>query len=295
MTDLTLHLTIASAPGAPRVAVSVATDITAAALRRQASDATKIPLATLKLIFRGKMVKDDFVGPAVPEYKLEDGSVLHCMGKPVTAAAATATTPAVTAAALPSVNLLPPGMASAVAAPTATTMTSSAAAGVDPLVAALQTLRARNAPAVYQTAVETLAKLLAKITAHPTEAKYRTIKKANPAFGRKLGSLPGGHDTMTAAGFVLPSDEDATQVYELSASADAWPKLLAAQTTLGRAVTEAQVVPTAAPAGGGFGAGGFPGMGGAGGLPPGAASLLSDPAMMQSMLQVRVDLLADCE
>jgi hypothetical protein len=283
MTDLTLHLTIASAPGAPRVAVSVAADISAAALRRHASEVTKIPLATLKLIFRGKMVKDDFVGPAVPEYKLEDGSVLHCMGKPLTAesAAATATAATTAAASLPSVHLRPPAP---FAAPVPINTTT------DPLGAALQTLRAGNPPQVYQTAVETLHKLVAKIIANPTEAKYRTIKTANPAFTRKLGGVPGGHDLMRAAGFVVQTD--AVETFALPASAEAWPQLLATQASLARAARQAQVVPTAPPAaGGGFGAGGggmpggFPGM--AGGLPPGAADLLSDPAMMQSMLQVR--------
>uniref|UniRef100_A0A7S3KVY5 Ubiquitin-like domain-containing protein n=1 Tax=Amphora coffeiformis TaxID=265554 RepID=A0A7S3KVY5_9STRA len=284
MTDkLTIHLTIAAAPGAPRVPIEVASDITGAALRQLAIEATKIPAATLKLIFRGRMIADDGK-KAVTEYKLEDGSVLHCMGKPQAenAAPAPAAAPAAPAASLPSVNLIPPSAASAAAAP--------AALGVgDPLTMALRTLRASNAPQVYKTAIETLEKLLSKIISNPLEEKYRSVKKDNPAFTRRLGGLPGGDASMKAVGFNVETDESGQAVYRMQASAEAWPKLLAAQTTIRNAVQEAQAssaapaVPPAMP--------GFPSMnpGAAAGMPPemmqqAAANLMSNPQAMQAML-----------
>lgn len=297
MTDkLTIHLTVSAAAGAPRVPIEVTPEVTGAELRRQAVEATKIPDSALKLIFRGRMIaKDD--KKAVSEYKFEDGSVLHCMGKPVEenaassapSAAASATTsdaaaptaaPAA-AAALPSVNLMPP----AAAAP--------AAGGGDPLTTALRTLRASNAPPVYKTAVETLEKLLAKIIENPMEAKYRRVKKENAAFTRRLGGLPGGDAAMKAAGFNVETDETGQPVYQMQASAEAWPKLLAAQTAIRTAVQEAQAAsaaPAAPPAMPGFPSMN-PGAGAAGmsseGMQQAAANLMSNPQAMQSMLNVR--------
>ena len=289
MTDkLTIHLTVAAASGAPRVPIEVSSDITGAKLREQAIEATKIPAATLKLIFRGRMIGNDDK-KAVTEYKLEDGSVLHCMGKPQADIAApapaasnatNAAAPAPAAASLPSVNLIPPSAAAATAP------------GVgDPLTTALRTLRASNAPQVYRTAIETLEKLLSKIISNPLEEKYRSVKKDNPAFTRRLGGLPGGDASMKAAGFNVETDESRQAVYRMQASAEAWPKLLAAQTTIRNAVQEAQAssvapaVPPAMP--------GFPSMnaGAAAGMQPemmqqAAANLMSNPQAMQAMLNV---------
>ena len=56
-------------------------NITPTQLRSKISDVTKIPLGSLRLIFRGRMIKDDDNVPSVvTEYKLENDSVLHCMG-----------------------------------------------------------------------------------------------------------------------------------------------------------------------------------------------------------------------
>lgn len=58
MTDnkLTIHLTIASAPGSPRVPLEITNAMTGQELRTRAAEATKIPTGALKLIFRGRMV-----------------------------------------------------------------------------------------------------------------------------------------------------------------------------------------------------------------------------------------------
>lgn len=286
---LTIHLTVAAAPGAPRVPISIPADISCVSLRQQASMSTKIPLEALKLIFRGRMIANDET-KAVSEYKLEEGSVLHCMGKPVQEDNINNATPVPgSAASLPSVNLIPPAAASAAAA----------SSSGDPLKEALRTLRAGNPPQAYKTAVETLEKLLAKIVENPMETKYRRVKKENPAFTRKLGGLTGGDAAMKGAGFVVETDENGQPVYQMHASAEAWPKLLEAQTTIKNAVQEAQassaapgVPPTlpgsssmnSSPAGMQAGMG-MPGM--EAGMQQAAANLLSNPQAMQAMLQVR--------
>jgi hypothetical protein len=88
-----------------------------------------------------------------------------------------------------------------------------------------------------------IALLPRSLTSQPTEAKYRSIKKTNPAFLRRLGSLPGGPDLLFAAGFVAETKDDVdgrTEYYVLTPSADAWPRLVAARDEVGRALSGAQ-------------------------------------------------------
>jgi hypothetical protein len=140
------------------------------------------------------------------------------------------------------------------------------------------------------------------------EEKYRSVKKQNAAFQRRLGGLPGGDAAMLAAGFVVEG-QGADESYVLHASAEAWPKLVATKARVVAAVREAKsstVGSVPPPAGGfgnmtgmgagmpGMGAGGMPGMG-AGGMPGmgspemqnAMANMMSDPNALQSMLQVR--------
>jgi PUB domain/Ubiquitin family len=314
-TSITLHLTVTAEQGAPRVPLQIQpTTTTATQLRHAVSTATKIPLASLKLIFRGRLIADNDVQMAVEEFKLEDGSVLHCMGKPVvtnnndeaavsTAAGASTSSviaPSAAAAAAPTVpvasaavNLLP-------------TQPQAAAVGnstLSNLQAALQTLRSYNPPKVYQTAVQTLDKILVNITTHPLEEKYRTVKKQNAAFTKRLGGLQGGDDAMRAAGFVVELDAG-EQVYRMRPSPEAWPRLMATKAMLEAAVRDAQTslhpataaaaAPVVAVGGGGLGMPGFPGgMGGGMAMMPdamqqqAAANLMANPAALQQMLQVR--------
>lgn len=71
----------------------------------------------------------------------------------------------------------------------------------------------------------------------PMEEKYRTIKKSNPAFSRRLGSLPGGSDLLLAAGFVVDAN-DGVEYYVLHPSEEAWPRLVAAREGARRALGE---------------------------------------------------------
>ena len=207
------------------------------------------------------------------EFKLEEECVIHVMGKVVavepSGAATTqaATTPAVAATVIPT---------------TAPPSTSS------PLQAALTTLRSTNNPATYQTALSTASKLLNNIIQNPMEEKYRSIKKSNAAFNKRLGGVSGGEALLLAAGFVVEDN-----VFVLRPSEEAWPKLVEAGEVVGRSLREAEAaatVPSAAAAGGfgasgaGFGnpMAGMPNLGP--GMETAMQNMLSNPEAMQNML-----------
>jgi PUB domain/Ubiquitin family len=289
---LTLQLTVTAEQGAPRVPLTIPKTITATTLRERVSETTKIPKASLKLIFRGRLIADDDSKEAVPEFKLEDGSVVHCMGKPVkdveaaepSATAVPASSTARTAAAsMPSVPIVRPNVGVPVVP----------VAPVDPLQAALQTLRASTSPGDYLTAVSTLEKVLSNIANNPMEDKYRKVKKENAAFQRRLGGRNGGDAAMQACGFSSGTD-NGEEVYSMQASADAWPKLMASKATVAAAVSEAQSAAnqaTAPPVPSMPGMGTFtPGFGGGIGSPgmhDAVQNIMANPAALQNMLQVR--------
>lgn len=304
--SFTVHLTITAEQGSPRLPLTVHKTITSNELRVKISETTKIPSDALKMIYRGRMIVNDESKAVADEYKLEDGSVIHCMGKPVKADAAAAAPSEAAATASPPVPAPLPTMTTAEAppAPAAAPVTP-----VDPLQAALQQLRASNSSSVYQTAVTTLGKVLSNITDNPMAEKYRKVKTKNAAFQRRLGGVAGGDTAMKACGFVREM-VDGEEHYVMKASAEAWPKLMACKAAVDTAVRDANAVANqaSAPPAASFGAsvsGGLPGMplGGAAGFPPGSNdalnnlmsnpaqmqamnNLLSNPAQMQAMLQV---------
>ena len=126
------------------------------------------------------------------------------------------------------------------------------------------------------------------------EEKYRSIKKSNAAFNKRLGGVSGGEQFLLAAGFTL---EDG--VFVLTPSEEAWPKLVEAGEVANRALAEAEASSAApTPAGTGFGmsgggVGAMPPMGmpglGAGGMPfmEAMQNLLSNPEALQGMMNVR--------
>lgn len=126
------------------------------------------------------------------------------------------------------------------------------------------------------------------------EEKYRTIKKSNPAFSKRLGSVTGGHDLLLASGFTIETKEG-IEYYTLTPNADAWPTLVAARKEVGRILAEnnrnssgssvglgdgATLPSGAAPTPSNLFPGGMPG--GTGGAPD--MAMLSDPNMMQNVM-----------
>lgn len=306
MSDIKVFCTITALNGV-KIPVTLSADITPTALRQLVAKETKIPLDQLRLIFRGRMIKDDDTQRAVEEYKLEAESVLHCMGKPVEDVPPTdevTSTPPASAMAvngrsgsatssfqpLTSISAAAPSTVPNAAAAAAASFSSvPAGSNNSTLPAALLRLRMNNPPSIYQTALTTLEKILINITTHPMEEKYRKVKRQNAAFQKRLGGLVGGHDAMLAAGFVVEIQEG-TEVYQLHASPEQWPRLVQAKEHVEVAVQQAKMQQAAPP--GGVGMGGFPtgggvtanGMGMGGGGLGGLASM--DPNMQNAVSQM---------
>jgi len=289
--------------------------LTPTQLRHKVSETTKIPLKDLRLIFRGRMIKDDDSIPSVTvEYKLEDDSVLHCMGKPVedsnnnsasgSSASTTAAVPDTTT--VPNRTVVPPLSTSTAASSSASSSaaaTSSSAS--DPLSKSLARLKQNNPLSVYVTAVGTLEKVLTNISGNPMEEKYRKVKKHNAAFGKRLGKLVGGHDCMLASGFVVEHQSGASgteEVYQLHASAEKWSALLQvkARITVESSKAKAEQERARQQPSPGFGGGsampntnpstaggmGMGGMGAAGGMGMGGMPNMNDPNMQNMMSQM---------
>lgn len=216
--------------------------LTPTELRQKVSGTTKIPIENLRLIFRGRMIKDG-MGSVVAEYKLENDSVLHCMGKPVadatadvdekTGTASSASAATVSSATPPNRTVVPPLSTGTAPASASASFAASLASSLrptpsSPLTKALARLKQNNPPSVYATAIGTLKKVLANIVNNALEEKYRTVKRNNAVFGKRLGKLVGGHDCMLATGFVV-EQQSGEEVYQLHASADNWNALLAAK------------------------------------------------------------------
>ena len=103
--SLPLYLSLPSSPPAPRIPLTLPPTSNASTLRHLASAATNIPLDSLKLIFRGRVIGEKSEGDVGLEYKLEDESVIHVMGKPAVAAAGSGGGGAVAAAAAGGTNI----------------------------------------------------------------------------------------------------------------------------------------------------------------------------------------------
>jgi len=62
---------------------------------------------------------------------------------------------------------------------------------------------------VFQTATEAIFKILQNLLQNPTEEKYRTLRRSNPAFAEKIGKAKGGVRFLKAVGFVEDGAGDA--------------------------------------------------------------------------------------
>eukprot|EP00531_Pseudo-nitzschia_arenysensis_P010149 CAMPEP_0116127908 /NCGR_PEP_ID=MMETSP0329-20121206/7082_1 /TAXON_ID=697910 /ORGANISM="Pseudo-nitzschia arenysensis, Strain B593" /LENGTH=419 /DNA_ID=CAMNT_0003622021 /DNA_START=124 /DNA_END=1383 /DNA_ORIENTATION=+ len=222
------------------------TDLTPTQLRQKVSEVTKIPLKDLRLIFRGRMIKDDdSIQSVASEYKLENDSVLHCMGKPVEDSSSAGSAPVASTVpdttTVPSRTTVPPlsTTTTPASAPAATASPSAASTNGDPLSKALLRLKQNNPLSVFVTAVGTLEKILTNIVNNAMEEKYRRVKKNNAAFGKRLGKLVGGHDCMLATGFVV-EHQSGEEVYQLHASAEKWNALMQAKAAVAAASTQAK-------------------------------------------------------
>lgn len=236
------------------------------------------------------------------QFQLEDGCVVHCMGKP--AAVPSVPSPA-------AINTSSFGVGSVVTPPpvaaasnnNSSNNTSSSSSNQHPLKAALEEMKKKHSDSEYNTALTTIAKLLSNIINKPMEEKYRKVKRTNPAFTKRLGRLSHSHEAMTIIGFVtsLSGAE-----YDLIPSADAWPKLTECKTMIDEEIRKDQQRNTSMNNIGGQpilgGGGNVPDLGFGGIPPPSSASpgfggtglpnmnpqmmesVLSNPAALQTMM-----------
>jgi hypothetical protein len=60
---------------------------------------------------------------------------------------------------------------------------------------------------VIKTTVNLLLKVISNIISNPLDAKYRRLNRTNAAFSKKVGSVTGGNNCMTALGFQVEGEE----------------------------------------------------------------------------------------
>ncbi|CAN0252220.1 unnamed protein product [Pylaiella littoralis] len=254
-----------------------------------------------RIIFQGRILnKDD---QTLQECKLKDGLTVVVQAAQAGAAAAGAAAAAAPAAPANTAGTATPARP----LPGLGLGMGGGLGGGGPVGQAVATVRGQPA-GVARECFSTLTKVIDNIVAHPTEEKYRKIKRANAGFSRKVGAVPGGEACMRALGFV--ESGDAKESWLLAPSAAAWNVLNAGRAQIQGALATLPAAPAASggigagspsagfagglgvlpppgafPQAGGFGGGGM-GMGGGGGMPDMAtmARMAQDPAIMQNMM-----------
>mmetsp|Transcript_27215 Transcript_27215/g.31057 ORF Transcript_27215/g.31057 Transcript_27215/m.31057 type:complete len:400 (-) Transcript_27215:190-1389(-) len=289
---VTVNLTLANVPNSSRVSIQVDPGDSPEIFKEKAAKATKIPLDSIRLIFRGRLVGNETNKKVIEDFKLEDGSVIHCIGKPVEEKSLQDNS------IVASQNVVTGGSKVTMSG-VAQESTEIPGDNSKTLINALATLRSGNSAVNYLTAVTTFDKVLSNITNNPMEEKYRKVKCGNVAFNRRLGGLPGGEAAMLAVGFSIENDEG-EECYILHPTPTAWPKLMAHKIDVEQAVKSAKNVSTSTPnpnsAGIGRSASGISGSEtpsmGTPGMPPmtpqmqqAAAQMMQNPQQLQAMLQ----------
>jgi len=185
---------------------------------------SRIPATSLKLIYCGRVIlpKVEDTEPVAAKYKLEEGSVVHCMGKPVEGDLVAPTSVATLATSAPAVS--DPTVTSAA---TSSFQAVDAAPAVNELLHDLHKLQLEgcaNVSATYLTALKTLLKVIDNIIQNPLEEKYRVLKCSNAAFLKRLGGLKGSDAVLMKCGFRKTPDN-----YILDPSAEKWELLQTAR------------------------------------------------------------------
>mmetsp|Transcript_8822 Transcript_8822/g.17446 ORF Transcript_8822/g.17446 Transcript_8822/m.17446 type:complete len:610 (-) Transcript_8822:325-2154(-) len=276
--ELRVKISTQESPVKPKVKSMMAT---VGELKRALARVSDYAADDQRLIFKGQFLKDD--DKTLTSYNILESEVIHMVPKPGAA------------------------KKSASAASSDTSKPSS------PLDIALAKLN--EAPAKERlVALKTLQKIVQNLIDYPLEAKYRKIKRENKALTKRL-AIPGAMECLLSLGFKEDADADTgEQLLVLEASAEAWQKVVDGNeklTTLVESQQEEQKAPSSQ-AQSSSGAGSSQNFGGAmpfgnpfAGFPMPSAgnggmgdaginsfqqqmmqSLLSNPEMMRSMLQM---------
>ena len=224
---ITISLSLMNPPR--RIPLELPSPAPSSTLHKLVSDATTIPLGSIRLIFRGKMIPSIEEGNVIDTYKLEDGCVVHCMGKPATTSANTSAATSTSATSGNSIGsvVTPPSATAGDVAAAPVASTNSNQSQNQPLTVALEGMKANHSISEYTTALNTISKILSNIISNPNEEKYRKVKRSNPAFTKRLGRLTNSHDAMTSIGFLSTKSSDGNDEYSLVPNAEAWTKLTA--------------------------------------------------------------------
>ena len=271
-------------------------------LQEKITAKTGIDAQFQRLIFAGRILKTPT--DTLEAVKVKDGNVVHLLdrtpagGAGGASAGAGGAAAARAAAGASGASGASGGARAAVAAVPAAAVMGAAGGGGSggsggqglqgtPLGAALARIRVAHAvrPAAAQTTLSTLSKVCGNIIDHPTEEKYRSIKRANKVFVNKIGGVDGGTACMEAVGFTSSTLESGEGAMVLEASAEAWPKLVEGRKAVDALLAELKSAASSAPAAPAMGGMRGGGMGGGlgGGMPAGMGEMAQQ--MQQQMQQ----------
>lgn len=79
--SIAIYLMLTSSPSSPRIKLIISAEATATELRKAAAEVASVPPKEARLIFRGRLIVDS-TKCCMRDYGVEDGSVLHLVGKP---------------------------------------------------------------------------------------------------------------------------------------------------------------------------------------------------------------------
>ena len=232
-----LGLRLKSTKGGEVFEVSIAGDALIGDLKAEVEARTSIPRASQRLIYKGRMLKED--AQSLSAFGLQSGDTILYMAS-ARAAPAPARPAQAAAPSAPAAAAGPPGPRVPPAAPAAPAPAfpfpfplGAGAGGAVPETAFTRALASLGPPSDGERrreAVRTLGKVISNIIAHPMDEKYRTLKKANAAFQRRLGGVPGASECLSALGF-----QDRGEQWVLVATASGWERLLSARSAVDRA------------------------------------------------------------
>jgi len=167
--------------GGQTTAVSIDLDGKVSDLKAAVEAATGIPPENQRLIYTGKLLKNG-ADPLAP-FGIKDGDTILYMRMNPPRSASAPRAPAASAAAAPAPSPAP-------APAQRTNRLTIPAHQRTPFTHAVETLAADDA-AKRPEALRTLLKVMENIQNNPLEAKYRTLKKGNAVFNRRLGGVMG--------------------------------------------------------------------------------------------------------
>ena len=139
-------------------------------LKQKVSEATKIPLVKIKLIFPWTQYYTGDAESLIPTFSIENKTVVHCLAKPDSTQQAASTQTQTQQKTIPTATVI---------APTTTTESS-----LNIMEACLQELMSQNSSKIYMTALQTLSKMTTNIIQKPHKEKYHKVELSNAAFDR---------------------------------------------------------------------------------------------------------------